>query len=152
LGVGHLFVQSTALYVQRLERVVITSEGALGASLDGADPLPCKRGIDVHQHAHVPAQRRTYALGKDAAAAQRDHVAGARGTQHPADELLLGGTERVLPVDLELAGHRVTEALREYGVAVEWGDSPPRGQPDGERRLARPHESDQDERQPIRSS
>jgi len=98
----------------------------------------------------VSAQRLAHALGEDAAAPQRDHVARARVAQEPAHELLLGRSERRLAVQLELAGHRVAEAGFEQGVAVEWVRGAPGCELRGDRRLAGPHEADQDERHPIR--
>ncbi len=99
----------------------------------------------------MAGQRVAHALGEHASAPERDHRVRAGVAQQLAHELLLRRAERLLAVQLELARHRMTEALGQQRVAVERRAAERRGELAGGGRLAGAHEADQDECHPIRS-
>jgi hypothetical protein len=144
-GVGDLFVEPSPLRVQRLERVAVACQRALGAVV-AAYALPRDLRRDLDQRGRVACKCRAHARGENAAAAQRDHVAGVGALQQPAHDLLLRRAKRLLPVKLELTGNRLPEALHQQRVAIDRRAPAQRGQAAGERRLACAHEADQDER------
>ena len=89
-------------------------------------------------------ERRPYALGLHRPAADRDH--GGRPGKRLEDDLLLMRTERGLALAVEELLDRLAQALDEHAVGVDRSELP------GKRGLARPHEADQDECHPMRSS
>ncbi len=138
--------------MQGEELLAVAGERALGAALLCAHALPRGARLDVQQHGHMAGQRVAHALGSDAAAPERDHRVRSGVVQQLAHQLLLRRAERRLAAQLELARHRMTEALGQQRVAVERPAAERPGELAGHGRLAGAHEADQDECHPIRSS
>ena len=84
----------------------------------------------------------------DGAAAEREHRAG-RPLEQLADELLLRRPERGLAVAGEVVLDRHAEPLLDEVVGVGRARAHAAGRRPGGRRLARPHEADEDERVPV---
>jgi hypothetical protein len=93
-----------------------------------------------------------HGLREDAAAPERDGVAGAGVGEQLAHDLLLGGAKGVLAAGFELVGDRVPEALLQQGVAVERPSAEATSELGGDGGLAGAHEADQDEGHPILSA
>jgi hypothetical protein len=94
----------------------------------------------------VPGERRANALGADRAATQRDDLALARARQQLADDLLLQHTECSLTVALEDLGDRPNSARLDQLIDIADVQAAAGGQLACRRRLAGPHESDQNDR------
>ena len=144
-GVGHRAIQRVALGVARREGVGVARQRA---ALPGG-ALPGDVGVDVEQHRDVAAQRGAGALGEHRAAAERDHVAGARALEHLDAQRLLARAEGRLALAVEGLLDAVAELLLEQLVGVQR----PRAENGGDvargRRLARGHEADEDDGPPA---
>ena len=95
-----------------------------------------------------PGERLAHPLGRHRPAAERQHRPWRRGEQL-ADERLLARPERGLALRGEHVLDPAARALLEDQVGVDRAGAERRRRRAGGRRLARPHEADEDERAPA---
>jgi hypothetical protein len=136
--------------VERVEALAVAGQGTVA---ERGDALPGGVGVDLQQHDGVLAERLAHPLGAERAPTQRHGtpVGTAQRLQH---DLLLPRPEGGFSLTLEEGGDSLPQLALEQLVGIE---SVGVGGPSG-RRLARPHEADEDEggahhylRQSIRS-
>jgi hypothetical protein len=141
--VGQLFVDRRARGQPRGERGAVAGQRAVGAGAP-RDPSPGGVLVDLEPRHRVVGQRGAHPVGLDGAATPGDHRRGpAERLEH---DLFLAGPECRLALAVEESGDRLPQPFDERGIGVDGL------QPAGKRRLARPHEADQDECHPMRSS
>ncbi len=143
--VGQPLVERGALGVERAEGRAVARE----RPPPPARAPPGRGDVDVEQHDDVAGERGLHPGRGHGAAAEREHRPG-RLLEQPADQLLLRGAEGGLAVVGEEVLDRHPEPLLEEVVGVRRARAHPAGRRPRGRRLARPHEPDEDERRPGR--